>query len=58
VKAVGEGGISNVRVIMMIMCVIMVKSLCQAAMRQVPVLQCLLPGARGRLRLCAIMPVI
>jgi hypothetical protein len=44
--------------IMTIMHVIMVMLLCQAAMGRVPVLQCLLPGARGRLRLCAVMPVI
>jgi hypothetical protein len=32
---------------MVIMRVPLIDSLCQAAMRQIPALECLLPGARG-----------
>jgi hypothetical protein len=39
--------LSDVRVIMMIMRVLMVKLLCQVVMGWVPVLECLLPDTRG-----------
>jgi hypothetical protein len=39
--------LSDVRVIMMIMCVLVVELLCQAMMGWVPTLECLLPGAFG-----------
>jgi hypothetical protein len=41
---IGES-LSDVRVIMMIMRVLMVKSLCQMAMGRVPILKCLLLSA-------------
>jgi hypothetical protein len=47
--------LSDVRVIMMIMRVFMKELLYQAVMRQAPVLECMLSGARGNLRLCPIM---
>jgi hypothetical protein len=47
-----RGNLSDVRVIMR---VLMVKSLCQAAMGQVPVVECLLPGTRGCLWLHPVM---
>jgi hypothetical protein len=39
-----EGTLSDVRVIMTIMRVLIVKSLCQVVMGWIPVLECLLPG--------------
>jgi hypothetical protein len=47
-----RGSLSDVRVIMGIMRVLIVKSLCQVVMGQVPVLKSMLSGARGHLRLC------
>jgi hypothetical protein len=41
--------LSNVRVIMAIMCVLMMELLCQAVMGHISVLKYLLSGARGRL---------
>jgi hypothetical protein len=52
------GFLSDVRVIMMIMRILMAMSLCQAALGQVPVLECLLPGARECLWLRPVMPDI
>jgi hypothetical protein len=52
----GGGSLSDVRVIMMIMCVLMVKSLCQAMMVWAPVLMWLLAGMCGCLWLRPIMP--
>jgi hypothetical protein len=47
--------LSDVKVIMMIMCVLVVELLCQTVTGRIPVLECLLLGTRGRLRLCLIM---
>jgi hypothetical protein len=47
--------LSNVRVIMVIMLVLVVELLCQAVTGWIPVLECLLPGARGHLRLCLVL---
>jgi hypothetical protein len=44
-------GLSDVRAIMVIMCVFMVELLCQLVMGWVLVLECLLLGARGCQRL-------
>jgi hypothetical protein len=51
-----EGSLSEVKVIMRIMRVLIVKSICQAAMGRVPILECLLQGARGRPWLRPVMP--
>jgi hypothetical protein len=42
-----QASLSDVRVIMTFMHVLKVESLCQAAMGQIPALECLLSGARG-----------
>jgi hypothetical protein len=42
-----EVSLSDVRVIMAIMLVLVVELLCQAVMGQLQVLECLLPGLRG-----------
>jgi hypothetical protein len=47
--------LSDVRVIMMIMCVSVVELLCQVATRQITVLKYLLSGAHGCLWPCLIM---
>jgi hypothetical protein len=39
--------LSDVRAIMVIMCVLVVELLCQMMMGRVPVLECLLPDAHG-----------
>jgi hypothetical protein len=52
----GGGGLSDAREIMMIMRVLLVEFLCQAAMGQTLVLKYLVIGARGCLWLCPIMP--
>jgi hypothetical protein len=39
--------LSDVRVIMVIMCVLNVELLCQEVMGRVPIFDCLLPGACG-----------
>jgi hypothetical protein len=58
-QGAGEGGsLSDVIVIMRIMCVLMVKSLCQVVMGQVPVLECMLSGVHGRPRLCLVTPCV
>jgi hypothetical protein len=54
----GGRGLSDVRVIMTIMHVVMVKSLCQVVMERVPVLECMLLGTRGHPRLRPIMPSV
>jgi hypothetical protein len=46
--------LSNVRVIMVIMHVLVVELLCQVVTRRIPVIECLLPGAHGRLWLCLV----
>jgi hypothetical protein len=43
----GGGDLSDVRVIMMIMHVLVEELLCQVVMGQIPVLECLLSGASG-----------
>jgi hypothetical protein len=45
----------DVRAIMVIMCVLIVELLCQTVMGRVPVLECLLPDARGYQRLCHVL---
>jgi hypothetical protein len=50
--------LSDVRVAMVIMSVLVVELLCQAAMGWVPVLESLLPGTRGCLWLRLVMPGI
>jgi hypothetical protein len=47
--------LSNVRVIMTIMRVLMKELLCQAVMGQIPVLEWLLSGVRGCLQLCLVL---
>jgi hypothetical protein len=47
--------LSNVRMIMTIMCVLVKELLCQAVMRHVSVLKCLLSGAREHLWLRHVM---
>jgi hypothetical protein len=47
--------LSNVRVIMAIMHVLAVELLYQAVMGRVPILECMLPGTRGRLWLCLVL---
>jgi hypothetical protein len=44
-----QASLSDVRVIMTFMRIFMVELSCQAAMRRIPALECLLPGTRGRL---------
>jgi hypothetical protein len=39
--------LSDVRAIMAVICVLVVKLLCQAMMGRVPLLECLLSGMRG-----------
>jgi hypothetical protein len=50
--------LSDVRDIMVIMCVLVVELLCQAMMGWNSVLECLLPGTRGRWWLHLILPGI
>jgi hypothetical protein len=50
--------LSDVRVIMTIMLVLMEELLCQTVMGLIPVLECLLLGACGCLWLCPVMPGI
>jgi hypothetical protein len=47
--------LSDVRVVIAIMCAFVVKLMCQAAMRRIPALKCLPPGACGCLWLCPIL---
>jgi hypothetical protein len=47
--------LSDVRVIMVIMLVLVVELLCQAVTEWILVLECPLPGARGHLRLCLVL---
>jgi hypothetical protein len=47
--------LSDVKVIMVIMHIFMEELLSQAVMRRIPVLECLLSGAHGRLRLCLVL---
>jgi hypothetical protein len=47
--------LSDVRVVMMIMHVLVVELLYQAVMEQIPVLECLLPGMHGYQRLRHVM---
>jgi hypothetical protein len=49
--ALFEMGLSDVRVIMTIMHVLVVKPLCQVGMGRILVLECMLPGTRGPQRL-------
>jgi hypothetical protein len=51
-----EVSLSDLRVIMMIMCVFVEELLCQAVMGQILVLKYLLSGMRGHLWPCPIMP--
>jgi hypothetical protein len=48
--------LSDVRVIMEIMCAPVVELLCQAAIGWISVLKYLLPGAHGRMWPCPLMP--
>jgi hypothetical protein len=50
--------LSTVRVITVIMCLLLVEYLCQTAMGRIPAFEYLLPGTRGRLRSCLVMPSI
>jgi hypothetical protein len=50
--------LSDVRVSMVIMRVLVVELLCQAGTEQIPVLQCLLPGPHGCLWLRLVLPGI
>jgi hypothetical protein len=50
--------LSDVRVTMVIMRVLVVELLCQVVIGCVPVLESLLPGTRGRLWLCLVLPDI
>jgi hypothetical protein len=50
--------LADVRMIMAIMHVLVDKLLCQAVMRRIPVVECLLSGVRGCLWLRPIMPGI
>jgi hypothetical protein len=47
--------LSDVRVIMMIMYVLMMELQCQAVMERIPALECLLSGTRGHLWLCLVL---
>jgi hypothetical protein len=47
--------LSDVKVIMAIMCVLMVELLCQAVTRWILVLECLFPGLHVRLQLCLVL---
>jgi hypothetical protein len=49
-----RASLSDVTVVMMFKCVLMVESSCQATMGWIPTLECLLPDARGRLWLCLV----
>jgi hypothetical protein len=49
-------GLSDVRVIMVIMCVPLVESLCQEAIGWIPTLEYLLPGMHGGMWPCSVMP--
>jgi hypothetical protein len=51
-----RGSLSDVRVTVMIMRVLIVKSLCQVAMSPVPELECMLPGASGCMWLRLVIP--
>jgi hypothetical protein len=51
-----EVSLSDLRVIMMIMCVFVEELLCQAVMGQILVLKYLLSGMRGHLWPCPIVP--
>jgi hypothetical protein len=53
-----RANLSNVRVIIAIMCVLMNDLLCQVVMEHVSILTCLLSSARGRLWLRSVMPNI
>jgi hypothetical protein len=48
----GEGGLSDARVIMTIMCVPIVELLCQASMGWIPILKYLLSGVCGHVLSC------
>jgi hypothetical protein len=50
-----RASLSDVRVTMVIICVLVVELLYHAVMGWVPVLECLLPGVRGSLWLCLIL---
>jgi hypothetical protein len=50
-----RASLSDVRVIMTFMRVLMVESLCQAAMGWISALKCLLLGAHGSLWLCIVL---
>jgi hypothetical protein len=51
----GGGSLPDIRMIMTIMRILMVKSLCQAVMGRVPILECMLPDKRGFLWLRHVM---
>jgi hypothetical protein len=53
-----RASLSDVRVIMVIMHVLVVDLLCQAVMGWILVIMCILPGACGRLRLRLVLPAI
>jgi hypothetical protein len=53
-----EASLSDVRVTMVIMHVLMVELLCEMVMGRVSVLEYLLPGMRGRLCLRLVLPDI
>jgi hypothetical protein len=50
-----RASLSDVKVIMTIMHVLVVKLLCQTAAERIPALECLLPGACGPLWPCLIL---
>jgi hypothetical protein len=53
-----EVSLSNIRVSITIMCVLVVELLCQVMMERILVLECLLPLLRGRLQLHLVLPDI
>jgi hypothetical protein len=50
-----RASLSDVRVVMKIMRIFVVKLLCQEVMRQIPVLECQLPSAYGHQWLCHVL---
>jgi hypothetical protein len=50
------GSLSNIKVIMTVMHVFVKELLCQTMMKHILVLECLLSGVHGRLRIHRLMP--
>jgi hypothetical protein len=50
-----QASLSSVRIIMVFMCVLVVESLCQVAMGQFPILECLVPCLCGSQCLCHVL---